>query len=409
MLKNRKNIRRGIVFFISIGLTFIIVSGSVKKVEATTNTPLNIHNQLSVKGTDIVDIYGNKFQLRGISTHGINWDVGAPFVNEAAFKTVRDEWGVNAVRLAMYTTEYNGYCTGSNQTALKNILNNGVQYATNLGMYAIIDWHVLSDQNPLTYKNQAKTFFAEMASKYASYNNVIYEICNEPNNCSWQDIKTYANEIIPIIRKYDKDAIIIVGTPTYSQLGAQGHTNEVADSPLTGYSNIMYALHFYAASSIHSQYLPDKLKYAIGKGVPVIVSEFGMSQESGDGNINTAMGKTWLDLMDENNVSYFAWSLSNKNESSALLVSSTNKTSGWIDSELSPAGKWIKYQYLARSKPKEKVYDFNNDNKVNIIDLAALSNLYNKSNRSMGFKIEYDYNDDNIIDIYDLVRLARKI
>lgn len=235
----------------------VLVSGSIvltpgEQVYAETLTPVQAHGQLSVSGTQIVDQKGQAFQLRGVSTHGINWDVGRPYVNQAAFQTLRDDWGANAIRLAMYTAEYNGYCTGGNQAELKGLLRTGVDAAKNLGMYAIIDWHVLNDQNPLTYLEQAKGFWSETSAAYKDYNNVLYEICNEPNNCSWDDIKNYANQIIPIIRANDPDAIIIVGTPTWSQLGMWGHTNEVADSPLTGYNNLVYTLHFYCAEASHT-------------------------------------------------------------------------------------------------------------------------------------------------------------
>ena len=82
-------------------------------------------------------------------------------------------------------------------------------------MYVIIDWHILSDSNPLQNKEEAKKFFGEMAERYQGYDNVIYEICNEPNSgASWNDIKNYANEVIPVIREKDQDAIILVGTPS---------------------------------------------------------------------------------------------------------------------------------------------------------------------------------------------------
>lgn len=129
-------------------------------------TPVATHGRLSVKGADLVDAKGKKFQLRGISTHGINWDVGYPYVNKAAFKTLRDDWGVNAVRLAMYTSEYNGYCAGGSKAALRNQIYKGVKYATDLGMYVIIDWHILNDGNPMTQVAEARRFFATMAKKY---------------------------------------------------------------------------------------------------------------------------------------------------------------------------------------------------------------------------------------------------
>ncbi len=331
-------------------LTMLIVPLQGQSTQAAT-TPVKKHGQLSVKGVNLVDKKGNKFQLRGISTHGINWDVGEPYVNKKAFKTLRDDWGVNAVRLAMYTEEYNGYCSGGNQKELRNIIYKGVKYAKELGMYAIIDWHVLSDQDPNKHVNEAKKFFKTMAKKYKNHNNVIYEICNEPNgSCSWDDIKRYAKQVIKVIRKYDKDAVIIVGTPTWSQLGRDGTSNEVADNPITGYKNIMYALHFYASEDAHSQYLPAKVEYARKKKLPVIVSEFGVSEANGDGSIDTTSANKWFKLLDKYNISYFCWSLSNKQEAASLLKSSTKKTSGWKNSDLTAAGKYIKRKYLARKK-----------------------------------------------------------
>lgn len=313
------------------------------------STPYSQHGRLRVKGADLVDKRGKKFQLRGISTHGINWDVGYPYVNKSAFKTLRDKWGVNAVRLAMYPDQYNGYCSGGNQAKLRSLVYKGVNSATSLGMYVVIDWHVLN-QNPNTYKSQAKKFFTTMAKKYRKNNHVIYEICNEPNNCSWNSIKSYSRTIIKAIRKYNKNAIIIVGTPTWSQLGATGTSNEVAKSPIKGYKNLMYALHFYASEPAHNRYLPAKLTYARKKKLPVIVSEFGLSPASGNGYINTKQANQWMKRLNKYNISYFCWSLSNKNESSALLKPSTKKTSNWKTSDLSKAGRYIRKTYLARKK-----------------------------------------------------------
>ncbi|MGN0515222.1 MAG: cellulase family glycosylhydrolase [Lachnospiraceae bacterium] len=351
-----KKVKKVIVYVLLLSVFMGLLSYPAVAVKAQVSleseekTPVYVHGQLSVDGTKVVDEHGNPFQLRGISTHGINWDIGYPYVNKEAFKELRDEWGANAIRLAMYTAEYNGYCEGGNQTELKNIIKNGVDYAKELGMYAIIDWHVLNDNTPLKYIDNAKSFWQEISLQYKDYNNVLYEICNEPNGCSWDDIKSYANTIIPIIRANDPDAIIIVGTPTWSQLGMQGHTNEVADSPLTGYSNIVYALHFYCAESSHSQYLPAKVDYAVNKGIAVLVSEFGMSEASGNGNISAEQGVKWFEKLDDYGIGYFCWSLSNKNETSALIASWCTKTSGWEESELTDAGKFIKEQYLLRKE-----------------------------------------------------------
>ena len=155
------------------------------------------------------------------------------YVNKDAFKSIRDDWGANLIRLAMYTAENGGYCEGGDQAKLKSLVDDGVDYATELGMYVIIDWHILHDTNPQDNQDEAIAFFDEMSAKYADYDNVLFEICNEPNgSTTWADIKEYAEAVIPVIRANDKDAIIIVGTPTWSQ-----DVDMAADDPITGQEN----------------------------------------------------------------------------------------------------------------------------------------------------------------------------
>lgn len=301
-----------------------------------SGTPFDNHGKLSVSGTDIVDKNGKKFQLKGVSTHGIAWF--PDYVNKDAFQTFRDDWDANLIRIAMYTDENNGYCSGGDKSYLKGLVDTGVQSATELGMYVIIDWHILHDTNPQTYKEEAKVFFEEMSSKYKDYDNVIYEICNEPNGgTSWSDVKSYAEEIIPIIRKNAPDAIIIVGTPTWSQ-----DVDIAAQDPITGYDNIMYAIHFYAAT--HTDNIRNKARTALDSGLPIFVSEFSICDASGNGAIDYNQAEQWFDLIDEYNLSYAAWNVSNKAETSSLIQSSCTKTSGWTESDLSETGIWIRNQ-----------------------------------------------------------------
>ncbi|MDE6111133.1 MAG: glycoside hydrolase family 5 protein, partial [Eubacterium sp.] len=187
--------------------------------------------KLRVNGTQLTDSNGNAVQLRGISTHGIAWF--PDYINESCFKQLREEWKINVIRLAMYTEEYGGYCAGGNQEKLKQLIHKGVSYAAAQDMYAIIDWHILSDGNPNKHITEASAFFQEMSKKYANNNHVIYEICNEPNGgTDWKEIKAYAEKIIGVIRSNDKDAVILVGTPNWSQ-----SVDQAAENPITKYSN----------------------------------------------------------------------------------------------------------------------------------------------------------------------------
>ena len=288
--------------------------------------------RLQVSGTKLTDESGNIIQLRGISTHGISWF--PDYVNYDAFATLKNDWGANVVRIAMYPEEYNGYLSGGNKDSLKQIIDNGVNYATELGMYVIIDWHVLN-YAPSRHTQEACDFFAEMASKYSDHDNVIYEICNEPVGADWNsDIKPYAETVIGTIRKYDDHALILVGTNTWSQ-----DVDSVVGNTLDD-ENVMYVAHFYAGT--HKENIRNKISTALNAGVPVFISECSICDASGNGGIDYASANEWLDFMNSNQLSFIAWSLSNKAETSALISSGCSAKSGWSDGDLSETGRWFK-------------------------------------------------------------------
>lgn len=328
-----------LVCVLALGLC---LTGGLQIAEAKTTTYYDASaGRLHVKGTKLVDKKGHEVQLRGVSTHGLSWY--PQYVNDKCFAQLHDKWGANVVRLAMYTEEYNGYCSGDakNRSDLKKLIKKGVKLAKKHKMYVIVDWHILSDGNPNSHKKEAKAFFREMSREFKGYNNVIYEICNEPNNgTSWKEIKSYAKSVISTIRKNDKKAVIVVGTPTWSQ-----DVDQAAADPIKG-DNIMYALHFYAAT--HKADLRNKMTAAINKGLPVFVTEYGICDASGNGVIDKKEADRWIQTMDEYGVSYIAWNLSNKQESSSIIKSSCPKVSGFKKSELSDEGRWL--YHLLRKK-----------------------------------------------------------
>lgn len=272
----------------------LCMTGGFQMTEAKTTYYDASAGRLHVKGTKLVDKKGQEVQLRGVSTHGLSWY--PQYVNDKCFAQLHDKWGANVVRLAMYTEEYNGYCSGDakNRSDLKKLIKKGVRLAKKHKMYVIVDWHILSDGNPNSHKKEAKAFFREMSREFKGYNNVIYEICNEPNNgTSWKEIKSYAKSVISTIRKNDKKAVIVVGTPTWSQ-----DVDQAAADPIKG-DNIMYALHFYAAT--HKADLRNKMTAAINKGLPVFVTEYGICDASGNGAIDkkrqTAGYRRWMNTV----------------------------------------------------------------------------------------------------------------
>ena len=258
---------------------------SSEALSVDASTPFGQHGALHVENGKLTDENGNTVQLYGMSTHGIAWF--PQYINYDSFRTLRDDWNTNCIRLAMYTAEYGGYCAGGDKEQLKQLVKDGVSYATELGMYVIVDWHILSDCDPNQNKDEAIAFFREMAEVFADNDNVLYEICNEPNGgTSWDSIKSYAEEVIPVIRAQKPDAVILVGTPTWSQ-----EIDKAAASPLDD-SNVMYTLHFYAGT--HKDDLRNRLETCVQNGLPVFVSEFGMCDASGNGANDFVSTTKWI-------------------------------------------------------------------------------------------------------------------
>ncbi len=301
-----------------------------------TGTPVANHGALHVDGAYLKDKNNENYMLYGMSTHGISWF--PEYVNKDGFKSLRDSWNTNCVRLVLYPQQVNGYLSGGNQTELKQKVCDGIDYATALGMYVLVDWHV-HEYNPNNDLEDAKEFLGEIATKYKNYDNILYEICNEPTGTPWSDLKTYAEAVIPVIRAQNSNAVIIVGTNTWSQDIHDVGNNRPADPSGRLYANIMYTFHFYAGS--HKSDMRTRVENCINAGLPVFITEFGTCDASGNGGFNKEESQEWFDLCDTYNISHMNWSLCNKPETASAISSGCSKLSGWTEDDLTESGKLI--------------------------------------------------------------------
>ena len=299
-------------------------------------TPVSEHGQLSLKGFDVVDKNGSKYILRGMSFFWDDWGF-EKFFTEGAVKTIANDWGGNVIRTPLHDL---------NESRAKSMID----YAASAGIYIIVDYH-----SHCAHKNasSAQSFFGNISSyvKQKNYNHVLYELYNEPlyANCSggndtyaggslttWKDIKSYAESVIPKIRANDPNGIIIVGTPNYSQ-----GTEAARANPITGQKNIAYTLHFYASTSGHGN-----LRYNVLKGkcndFPIIITEWGVSESTGDGKFDKSMNDTWMAWIESIGVSWANWSISDKGETSAALTGGASASGGWNDGNLTASGKYVK-------------------------------------------------------------------
>jgi endoglucanase len=295
---------------------------------APAGTPVATHGQLYVSGRYMRDKNNANMNLRG---HSFGWSSWWPqYWNANVVNWLTSDFKVDIVRAAMGVDATPGYLTGD-MTNQKNLVKTVVDASIAAGVYVIIDWHCEA-----SHQAEAVTFFREMAQTYGSQPNVIYEILNEPTTQTWAQVKSYAAAVIAAIRQYDPDNIIVVGCPQWDQL-----IRQVADSPLTGYSNIMYTVHFYAAS--HGQWLRDDCSYAISKNIPIFVTECSGMEASGSGAINYTEWEAWFSFMEANSISWLNWSVSDKaGESCSILQPGAPSNGGWTSSQMKESGNYIR-------------------------------------------------------------------
>ena len=284
------------------------------------------HGFLSVKGTSLVNQHGQEVNLRGVSFGWHNW--WPRFYNKNTVTWLKEDWKCDVVRAAIGVEPDGAYL--SNPQAALDCLYAVVDAAIQNDMYVIVDWHSHGIR-----LEEAKAFFQLVAEKYGSYPHIIYEIFNEPEYQTWGQVKAYSQQVIEVIRAVDKKNIIMVGSPTWSQ-----DVDIAADNPITGYDNLIYTLHFYAAT--HGQSLRDKANAALQKGLPIFISECAGMEASGDGPINMQAWQTWLQWMNEHNLSWVAWSVADKNETCSMIQNGSSPVSGWKESDLKEWGQVVR-------------------------------------------------------------------
>ena len=250
--------------------------------------PVKQYGQLQVKGAQLCDQQGQPVILHGLN---LEWDTRWPrMYNKKYMKTLKREGQYPLLRLAMEVSEGNGYLAHPQQAmaCLKPVIETAIKQ----NIYVIIDWHANS-----MHTQEARQFFGEIAQRYGRYPHIIYEIYNEPIEETWTSIKKYASEVISEIRRYDPDNIVLVGCPHWNQ-----DIHLVTNSPLDGFQNLMYTVHFYAAT--HGDDLRQRTEDAVRQGIPIFISECGAMEASGEGPIDLESEAQWVAMCHRLGISF---------------------------------------------------------------------------------------------------------
>ena len=285
---------------------------------------------------------GDEVQVRGMSLYWSLLDQALEFWNADAVNTMVRDMKIEIIRAAMATgnEDWSGPAKGygSDPDKQKNYVNTVVQAAIDNDIYVIIDWHSHEANNQT---ESAKNFFREMAQKWGKYDNVIFEIFNEPQMVEWSVVKNYAEQIVPVIRQYS-DNLIVVGNPQWSATPNSAKDNKVTDSK----NNIAYTFHYYACTHKTGTEGANVTK-AMNAGLSVFVTEWGTGNADGSGDVTncTDANTRWQTFMNNNKLSWANWSASMISEGTAAFYGGSSK----YNLSYTPSGKAVK-EYLSTNK-----------------------------------------------------------
>lgn len=311
-------------------------------ITATESSPVLLNGALSVSGSNIVGSDGSPVRLNGIAC---GWNTEwLQYCNSKTYAFLRDDWGLKAIRIGFTIDQEEGYCMKNGRPdEIYYFVCEQIDACIEAGMYAVVDWHMFG--NPLKRVNEANEFFDKISKKYANVPNVIYEICNEPcddpatakKEDSWSNIKKYANTIIPTIRNNSPEAIVICGSPSYSNDLAS-----VMKDPLK-YDNLVYTDHIYEWH--HDTQLPLEKK-AVNNGFALLITETNPSYDDGGkiGKKDDSNFTEWEEFWSQNNIGTFAHYLSN-DSGFTMLTTDTSARYGWTEDNYTEVGKYMRSFY----------------------------------------------------------------
>lgn len=316
------------LFPILTAAIIMTIVSSCSSVNAPKNSPVAKNGWIQVQDNKLMNEHGEQIQLRGVATHGLQW-YGDFYKDGNAIKQAAVTWGVDVVRLSVYVYE-GGYLDNKelNPADFDVMIESIIDSCIENGVYVILDWHIHHPGDPNYYLKDAKKFFTYYTQKYGNYPNLVWEIANEPNEfgktykdpkkrITWPEVKAYADEIIPIVRKEAPKSLVLMGTPDWSSFGiAKGKdVNIVINDPIKDH-NTAYVFHFYAGG--HK--FPKKLDYIASK-VPIFITEWAAcSWDLGSPNDMESTEK-WLEVINKHKISWTYWNYAPGTSSYSMFTS----------------------------------------------------------------------------------------
>jgi aryl-phospho-beta-D-glucosidase BglC (GH1 family) len=268
---------------------------------------------ISVSGNRFVDPAGKPVLFRGVNIADPDKIESQGHWSKDFFVKVK-ETGATVVRIPVHPAAWRGR-GAKNYLAL---LDQAVQWSTDLGMYVDIDWHSIGNlkqglfQDPMYETSLSETFnfWRTMAAHFKGNHTVaFFELFNEPTiyrgqlgNMTWDEWRKINEDMIALIRAYNQETI-----PLVAGLDWAYDLSPLRDSPIRA-DRIGYVTHPYPNK--RTPPWPPKWEEDFGfasANYPIIATELGFSSQYGHKEENDAYAADITSYLESKNISWIIW------------------------------------------------------------------------------------------------------
>ena len=275
-------------------------------------------DRISVLHNEFVNSKGEKIVFRGLNTSDPDKLEREGQWNKAYFEAIKS-WNANIVRFPVHPSAWQK----RGEHDYLALLDQGIAWAEELGLYVIIDWHSIGNLQTEMYqhemyhttKKETFDFWQIIGQKYGDNPTVaFYELFNEPTTnqdqygkLSWEEWKHLNEKMIFLIRQNGGKGIPLVAGFDWAY-----SLTEIKDHPIKD-QGIAYVSHPYPQKNNDAraeQWTKDwgyvKEKY------PVILTEIGYCTADYEGaHIPVISDASYAEAItgyaDKKNISYVVW------------------------------------------------------------------------------------------------------
>jgi endoglucanase len=273
---------------------------------------------ISVEGNRFVDQDGNTIVFRGVNISDPDKLADDGRWNRRLFEVIAD-WGANIVRVPVHPVAWRE----RGPAGYLGLLDQAVVWASELGLYLIIDWHSIGNLSTGLFERamyetslqETLGFWTIVAHRYSGVPTIaFYELFNEPTThqgrlgtITWQRWKDINEEIIEIIFAHDDRVVPLVAGFDWAY-----ELRHVVDDPI-GFAGVGYVTHPYPMK------VPEPWRESwerdfghVADRYPVFATEFGFMVASDPGAHIPVIGdehygRAIIDFLEERGISWTVW------------------------------------------------------------------------------------------------------